>query len=102
MKLLPVETSFWEGEENWALMLKENITIGYVWRKIPLLVVKAGSVPNIKDFLMDLVPIAYLEVDSLENELLKIDSKELLKYIDANINPESFTAEELWFNTNSI
>ncbi|WP_276133043.1 hypothetical protein [Polluticoccus soli] len=28
--------SFWEGEENWAGIIANNETVGYIWRKHPL------------------------------------------------------------------
>jgi len=96
-----VRISFWEGEENWASILIDNKTVGYIWRKYPLIVIKKNSVPNLISLLSNQKIINYLEVDSLDKELLRIEDSELAEFLDGYSNLSSFTIEDIWFYTNS-
>jgi len=90
--------SFWEGEENWASIIINNIVVGYIWQKYPLVVVENKISSEIKD----IEGIYFLEVDFLDVNLFKIEDDSLKVYFENFNNLNSFTMEELWFQTNSV
>lgn len=94
--------SFWEGEENWASILINDKTIGYIWRKYPLIIIEKEGVPDFKNILSIHGSISYIEVDSLSKDLFRLGDQELRGYFDSSIQFDSFTMEDLWFNTNSV
>ncbi len=91
------EISFWEGEENWATILLGEDTIAYVWNKYPLVLISSKSLENFKQIQTKYNFIYFIEVSSLHNKELKIDAGQL----NAEFNTESFSAEDLWFHTNT-
>lgn len=94
--------SFWEGQENWASIIINNIVVGYIWQKYPLVVVENKISSEIKDILKDIEGIYFLEVDFLDVNLFKIEDDSLKVYFENFNNLNSFTLEELWFQTNSV
>ena len=97
-----VRISFWDGEENWASILVNNRTVGYIWKKYPIVIFEKGAIPNMQILLRDIENIYYVEVDSLTNDLFRIEDDELHKYFDGFFDFNSFTWENLWFNTNAV
>ena len=97
-----VEISFWDGEENWASILENQSTTGYIWSKHPLVVIEEGNKLNIRDHLSDFKFINYLEVGSISQDLYKISDRELACYVDGFVSFDSFTIEDMWFETNSM
>ena len=97
-----VNASFWEGEENWASILVNNKAVGYVWKKYPLIILEKDIASLIKEQLKDIEVICYIEVDSLNKDFFKIEGDELKGYFENFHNFNSFTMEDLWFQTNSI
>lgn len=102
LKSAGVQTSFWEGEENWASILLKNKTIGYIWKKYPLIIIEKESIPNFKSMLTGHAPINFIEVDSLDQDLFILNDDKLKRYFDSSFDFDSFTMEDLWFNTNSV
>lgn len=94
--------SFWEGEENWASILINNKVVGYIWRKYPLVVVEKKISSEIKYILKDIEGIYFIEVDLLNVDLFKIEDESIKVYFENFNNFNSFTMEELWFQTNSV
>lgn len=97
-----IQVSFWEGEENWASILLKTKTIGYIWKKYPLIILEKKGISDLKSVIADFDPINYIEVDSLSEDLFSIDDDNLKGYFDNSIEFSSFTMEDLWFNTNSV
>jgi hypothetical protein len=97
-----IDLSFWEGEENWASILINNKVVGYIWRKYPLVVIEKKISSEIKDILKDIEGIYFIEVDSLNEDLFKIEDEETKVHFENFNNFNSFTMEELWFQTNSV
>lgn len=102
LKKKNIDTSYWVGEENWATILINNRPIGYIWKKYPLVTIDKDNACSIKNLLKKFKSISYLKVVSLDADLLKISDNGLMNYLDTTIDLNSFTVEELWFNTNSI
>lgn len=101
LKANNVNLSFWEGEENWASILNNNKTVGYVWKKYPIIVLEKQVAPDIKDYLRNEDGIFYVEVASLDRDQFKIEDEEVEKYFENFNSFNSFTFEDLWFQTNS-
>ena len=95
------EVSFWEDEENWASVLVNKETIAYVWKKYPLVLRSSKVSENLKKILKDYNFICFIEVNSLRGKELKIDSKRLTNLVSFDFDTESFSAEDLWFQTNT-
>ncbi len=96
------KVSFWDDEENWASIIGDKVTTGYIWQKYPLIICEKNIMPDVRKALINIENIYYIEVDSLTEDLFKIEDQNLYKYFDDNIDFKSFTIEDLWFNTNSI
>jgi len=94
--------SYWEEEENWASIVNSNKVVGYIWKKYPLIVLEKGITNLIKEQLKDVEMIYYIEVDSLTEDLFKIEGDDIKCYFENFHNYNSFTMEDLWFQTNSI
>lgn len=94
--------SFWEGEENWASIYINNKVLGYVWKKHPLIVIEKEIAFQIKDSLEEIKGVYFIEVDSLSNDLFKIEDEELKQYFENFNRLNQFTIDDLWFYTNSI
>jgi hypothetical protein len=102
LKANKINLSFWEGEENWASILSNNKTVGYIWKKYPLVVLEKEIASDIKNYLKDIEEIFYIEVVSLDRDMFKIDDDELKGCFENFNSFNSFTFEDLWFQTNSI
>ncbi len=102
LKNAGIQVSFWDGEENWASILVNNKTIGYIWKKYPLIIIEKKDSLDIKSVLIGHDSISYIEVDSLSGDFFRLDDNELKEYFDNSIDFDSFTMEDLWFNTNSM
>lgn len=98
-----LEVSFWEGDENWALLYRknefnENETICYVWHKYPLIFVLTGF----KEKLSNNNYIIYVECEDFSKEEYKLDHTLLEYYLETGLNYSRFSIGDLWYNTNSI
>lgn len=102
LKSSGIQVSFWEGEENWGSILVNNKTIGYIWKKYPLIIIEKEGIPDFKNMLTGHAPINFIEVDSLGQDLFRLNDDELKRYFDSSIDFDSFTMEDLWFSTNSV
>lgn len=94
-----IEISHWEGEEYWATMSVNNKTVGYIWKKYPLIILENNVAYSIIKHLNDIDEISYIESESLESELFIIDDDKLKSHIDIPHDIVTLTMEELWFNT---
>ena len=98
-----IELTFWEGEENWVSILINNKIVGYVWKKRPLVIIEKEIALQIKNILKDINGVHYLEVKSLREDLFQLeDEKELREHLENFNKFNSFTINDLWFETNSI
>lgn len=96
------EVSYWEGEENWASILVKNILIGYIWRKYPLIIIEKQYAKEIKELAECDDLCYYLEVEALNKDVFEIDDVQIRKIVNGSMDFDSFTMEDLWFNTNCI
>src|ERR1041384_3583546 len=90
-----VGLSFWEGEENWATIHLNSKTVGYVWKKYPIVILEKTPAFLIKEQLKDIDTINYIEVELLTKDLFKIDEEELKAYFEDFKSFNSFTMEDL-------
>jgi hypothetical protein len=97
-----IELSFWEEEENWASILLNNKTVGYIWKKYPIVILERKISSKVQEQLIDINIIYYIEVDYLNKDLFRIEDDELKAYFGDFDNFNSFTMEDLWFQTNSL
>ena len=93
--------SYWEGEENWAIVHLNNNIVAYLWQKYPLLFVNSSYLNNLRFFFDDYNFIVIVESENFNKPEFTITEKNLDKEIDGRINFESFSVEDLWFETNS-
>jgi len=96
-----LEVSYWRDEENWASILADNQTIGYVWQKHPLIFVISRYADEIKKLLKEYGYITYIEASSLTDEKFRMDDH-LKNDCAYGLTNEAFSAEDFWFHTNSI
>lgn len=94
--------SFWDNEENWATIIFDDKIIGYLWNKFPLAFVISQYVNDISISLKAFDCVIFIEVNNLTSKELKIDYNDLKDKIDFGIDYDGFSAEDLWFYTNSI
>lgn len=93
--------SFWDGEENWASILKSEKLVGYMWKKYPLIILERNCKLDTKSIIGEFESISIIRLDSLNKDLFYLDDYKLRDYFEGMLNFESFTMEDLWFNTNS-
>lgn len=96
------DVSFWEGEENWAILSSQENKVGYLWKKYPLLLILQDFNFDIKKLLQEYSFIKIQETKDLNKIEFSLDFEMLKDYIDYNSNYDAFSATDLWFNTNSI
>lgn len=103
LKNIDIQISFWEDEENWATLLSNNIIIGYLWKEYPLLIIEKNY-ENIAHLNKNQFPfLCTIIVGNLDDKNLKLDYNILKnQLLDWEINYNIFSANDLWFNTNSI
>ena len=94
------QVSFWEGEENWASIIYNNNTVGYIWKKYPLIIFEEQIYPFLDQYFKDIDGVYYLNVDSLNIDLFSIQREEFKDYFENFHKFDSFTIEDLWFFTN--
>jgi hypothetical protein len=97
-----VDLSFWEGEENWASILINNKVVGYVWKKHPLVVIEKEFFSQIANTLKKIDRVYFIEVDCLGKDLFSIEGEALKVHFENFNSFNSFTMDELWFQTNSV
>ncbi|ALR31282.1 hypothetical protein ATE47_12445 [Chryseobacterium sp. IHB B 17019] len=98
-----IDISFWENEENWATLLNDNIAIGYLWKMFPILIIEDNYLNLVKLNLQNYTFINTINVENLSFKTLKLEDGILSDYLDNNIiNYNKFSANDLWFYTNSI
>lgn len=102
LKIGNIDLSFWEDEENWASILINNNTVGFVWRKYPLVVVEKKISSKIKKILDDIQDINFVEVDKLNVDLFYLDDEIINVYFENFNISNSFTMENLWFQSNIV
>lgn len=93
------EISFWKEEENWASVIHNSKVVGFLWSKYPLLFIE-NKYKNLIKKKSNNYKFEIIFVDSISTDLFKIDNN-LVSMFDFFINSNSFTAEDLWFNSNS-
>lgn len=102
MKYGGYSVSFWENEDNWASIIRENEVIGYVWKKYPLSFVVNKYLKDVQDLLGEYGFVVFIEVKSLVDKMFKISSDSLENVFQGEgLNRECFSAEDLWFYTNN-
>jgi len=94
-----IDVSYWEGEENWASLSINGSGIGFLWRKYPLIFAKANS-SFIKKMKSNFPSLEIIEVTFLESPELYLERKTALFFFQKNWE-NCFSAEDIWFETNS-
>lgn len=92
--------SFWE-EENWAVISSGSDVIGYIWKKHPLLIVLNLYTDQLRSILRKYKSLVYISTDSLTEQSFLVDYRKLKDYIDYGLADDGFSAEDLWFLTNT-
>jgi hypothetical protein len=96
------ETSYWKGEENWAGLIHNDVLIGYIWHKYPLIFIKEDRADEIELFIKELEYIIVIKSKDLVSEEFSIDvDEDLFNRINYFRNTKNFSANDLWFYTNT-
>lgn len=94
--------SHWQGEENWAGISSENETVGYLWKKYPLLFIKDAYSAEMKIVLAQYNYIEVITSNNLTEPIFKAAYPNFKELLEPGVNYDAFSAEDLWFHTNSI
>jgi len=97
-----VGVSYWNGEENWATLAIDRKSIGYLWKKYPVLFIKSDYLPMVKEAINALTYMSPIVVDDLDAEVFKLSYVDLTDYLEYGVDYNKFSATDLWFHTNSI
>ncbi len=97
------QISHWKSEENWAIISSLSSTIGYLWRKKPLMFVVSKFSNELKRSLKNEDHIIFIQVEGLNSKELKINRDMLKEEQDiVDMDFDKFSVVDLWFCTNSI
>jgi len=102
LRVEEIEVSYWEGEENWATLGVENIPIGYLWKKYPLMFIQSNYLNTFKDIMETNAYLSVVVVDDLNAKVLEIDYLNLKDFFEYGIDYSELSVTDLWFQTNSI
>lgn len=97
-----IDVSYWEGEENWATLIVEEKSIGYLWKKYPVLIIESKYIDTLKEVLAKNDFLSLITVININNEELSLSFEEVNNYFDYGMNYQKFSATDLWFQTNSV
>jgi hypothetical protein len=88
----------WENEEQWASLSGNDRSVGYIWRRYPLLFITDDYADKIKKSLPEFDYIVWIIVNSLESEEFTIDmDQQLTARIASWMNTNAFSACDFWF-----
>jgi len=97
-----VGISYWSDEENWASLLFNEEAAGYMWKKYPLLIHNYLVRDIVINERLRLLEVFFLEVTSVKSAELSISDGKYDIELGGELNLTCFSAEDLWFSTNSI
>lgn len=95
---LDYQISFWEEEESWATILKEDNIVGYIWYENPLVILKEPFI-GLHDCVVETSAVILIHNDFSE-KIFNIDDGIKEKYF-----PHLdilFSIDDLWFYSNSV
>jgi len=96
------EISYWPNENNWASISFEDSLVGYLWKKYPLLFIESRGKEKINELLTKFDYIVVIVVNNLTDKNFQLNYSEFKDILDYGVNYDAFSAEDLWFYTNSI
>jgi hypothetical protein len=96
------EILFWENEENWATIDIEDRSIGFIWKRYPLIFIIDEDAKPIENLLKDYDFMTFIEVADFKAEILKINYQEFKDRIEFGLNQDQFSVYDFWSATNSI
>ncbi|MBB6126347.1 hypothetical protein [Mucilaginibacter lappiensis] len=95
-----LKVSYWDNEENWATLLSEKITVGYLWRKYPLLLLLIEHESDMVRILSEFEYVVPILVANLVTEELIIDPDPLLIDRVGELEyGQPLSATDIWFYT---
>ncbi|MEO6286521.1 MAG: hypothetical protein ABIN80_26665 [Dyadobacter sp.] len=100
MRIIGYDISFWEEEENWVVLYRENEIVAYLWRKYPLIFINYRYSIVIQEALREYNFITIIEVDDFTDKNLKMDYDGVKEVLDYRSISDFFSVEDLWFHTN--
>ncbi len=95
----PFEVDIPDEQVNWSEIIRNHELIGYIWKKYPLIFITKEYSKKIESYLIEHPWITFIAVDSLINIELTIDVKEFTDVIGWFPNTHAFSAEDLWFHS---
>jgi len=93
--------SYWEGEENWAVIISEGIIVGYLWYKYPMLFVLKTYKDGISLFLNQYEYLTIVETEDFIKAEFRLDYIALQERLEYGANYNSFSVVDLWYFNNS-
>jgi len=98
-----LDFSYWEDEENWASILKsDGGVIGFVWIRHPLIFLVKSELELFTQIKEQWGYIEIITVSKLGQKELSLNNQTALEVFNSNLGSAIFSAEDLWFKTNSI
>lgn len=97
-----IESSFWDGEENWAILSINGKGGAYLWKKYPLIFVEKGYSLSLQKLLESHKYIEYIEVKKIDSKEIVIDAEIAVEFFGQNFKEKKVSAMDIWFYTNSL
>jgi len=92
--------SYWEGEERWATISANELVVGYMWCRYPLVFIVQQYSNGVIELNGNRGSVVVVAIDELNSKVLSADM-DVLKEVDLSVDMP-FSAEDVWFNNNSI
>jgi len=92
--------SFWKDEENWASLLKDDSTFGIVWTNYTLIVIGESESELISLIKDQWNYIEIVSVSHFNHAELSVNLETAIELFNTELE-SVFSAEDLWFATNT-
>lgn len=93
--------SYWEDEENWAGLIIEKQTIGYIWKKYSIMFIVREYFEIVYEYLQNKEYLSIIKVESLTSKELILEKPLLKRVFNIQFENDFFSVDDLWFNTNT-
>lgn len=88
-----------EEEENWATIRLNDSSVGYLWRKYPLLICEGRVSEIIYSALSDFPFIVFIRSETLDTSCFVMDQSKMPNVIDFRFENRVFSGNDFWFHT---
>lgn len=96
-----IRHSHWTGEEDWATLFKDDLVIGYLWRRYPLVFFRTDKVSLIHGWQVPYPMVVLVSTEDLYQETFMISAELVPKLHLDGLNRSCFSAQDFWFFTSN-